>query len=301
MRINVVKSKNATSYYLIKNVFHNGKRSTKTVEKLGTKAELQKKHPDQDPLVWAKNYAKERTTEEKKLLQEKAETVIVKYDSTKQVAAHGTVLYNVGFLFLQQIFFQLGLDRVCRKISRKYQFKYDLTKILSTLLFARILDPGSKRSSVKFAHKMLGTKEIPLHQVYRALEILAQESMEIEEFIYQQSPHLIQGNTQVLYYDCTNFFFEIEEADDFRKYGRSKEHRPNPIVQMGLFLDGSGIPLAFHIFDGSSNEQPSLLVLEKKILQDFQLSKFIVCTDGGLSSQKNRNFNHSGQRGYVTT
>lgn len=105
MRINVVKSKNATSYYLTKDVFHNGKRSTKIVEKIGTKAEMRKKYSDWDPLVQARNYAKEKILAEKKVLQEKAETVIVKYDSTKQISAHGTVLYNVGSLFYNRFSF----------------------------------------------------------------------------------------------------------------------------------------------------------------------------------------------------
>lgn len=297
----MVKSKNATSYYLIKDVFHNGKRSTKTVEKIGTKRELQQKYPEIDPLEWAKKYAQERTQAEKRKLKTQTESVIIKYDSTKQIAAQNAVLYNVGFLFLRQVYYDLGLDRICRQIARRHQFKYDLNEILSTLLFTRVLKPGSKKSAVNFAQTLLGTKEIPLHQVYRALEILAEESLALEEFIYRQSSRVITRNTQVLYYDCTNFFFEIEEADEFRKYGHSKEHRPNPLVQMGLFLDGSGIPLAFHLFDGERNEQPSLIKLEKKILKDFDMSKFVVCTDAGLSSQANRNFNHRGQRSYVTT
>ena len=140
-----------------------------------------------------------------------------------------------------------------------------------------------------------------LHQVYRALEILAKENDFFQSQLYKNSDQIMDRRKGILYYDCTNYYFEIEKEDDFRKYGFSKEHRPNPIVQMGLFMDADGIPLTFSIFNGNENEQPSMKPLEKKILSDFGVKRFVVCTDAGLSSAPNRILNNTADRRFVTT
>ena len=137
--------------------------------------------------------------------------------------------------------------------------------------------------------------------MYRALEVIANENDFFQSELYKNSQNLVNRNNEVLYYDCTNYYFEIEEEDDFRKYGISKEHRPNPIVQMGMFMDADAIPLAFSIFEGNQNEQPSMSPLEQKIIKDFGTSNFIVCTDAGLSSTSNRKLNSIQGRGFVTT
>jgi len=136
--------------------------------------------------------------------------------------------------------------------------------------------------------------------IYRALDILAPESDVIEKSVYQNSAALVDRQTEILYYDCTNFYFEIENAAGLKQHGGSKESRPHHIVQMGLFMDGSGLPLAFVIHTGNQNEQPTLKPLEKRILKDFQLSKFVVCTDAVLSSHENRLYNSMGYRAFIT-
>ena len=140
-----------------------------------------------------------------------------------------------------------------------------------------------------------------MHQIYRALDVLAEHSDEIQAEIYKNSLDVIDRSKKVLYYDCTNYFFELEEADGLKQYGKSKENRPNPIVQMGLFMDANGLPLAFSMFPGNENEQPSLKPLEQKILKDFGLAKFVVCTDAGLASTDNRKFNNMNERSYIVT
>ena len=137
--------------------------------------------------------------------------------------------------------------------------------------------------------------------MYRALEVIAEENDFFQSELYKNSQSVIERKKKVLYYDCTNFYFEIEEDDDFIKYEISKEHRPNPIVQMGLFMDADGIPLSFSVFDGNKNEQPSMTPLEEKIINDFETSEFVVCTDAGLSSTANRQFNNKHGRSFVTT
>ena len=127
--------------------------------------------------------------------------------------------------------------------------------------------------------------------------VLAEKCDAIQEFLYENSRKVVSRNTSVLYYDCTNYFFETEEERGSCRYGKSKEHRPLPVIQMGLLMDGNGFPLSFVIL----NEQPSLIPLEKRIIKDFGITKFIVCTDAGLASNDNREFNTQGERSYIVT
>ena len=154
--------------------------------------------------------------------------------------------------------------KFAEKYEQDHNYKYDLNAILSDLIYTRILDPGSKRSSFQAAKKFLEPPRYELHDSYRALSILAQESTFIQSEVYKNSCEIIKRNQGILYYDCTNYYFEIEQEEDDKQYGKSKENRPNPIIQMGLFTDGDGIPLAFSLFPGNQNEQKSLSPLEKK-------------------------------------
>lgn len=297
VRLKISKSKNAASLYVIKDVTIKGKRTTKIVEKLGTFDELKRKLGGQDPIEWAKKYIDQLNKNKKENNLE----IIAKFSQSKQIPKDNQVLFNGGYLFLQNIYHDLGLNNICKQISQKYKFTYDLNSILSRLLYTRILYPSSKRSSFKASFKFIEQPNFELQHVYRALEIISQESDFIESSVYKNSLKIAKRNSKILYYDCTNFFFEIEKADGLKQYGASKEHRPNPIVQMGLFMDGDGIPLAFSIFDGNKNEQPSLKPLEQRILSDFKLSQFVVCTDAGLSAHANRLFNNRNQRAFITT
>ncbi len=190
---------------------------------------------------------------------------------------------------------------MCKNISKNYDFKYDLDSILSRLIYGRILYPSSKLSCFEQSAKLYEQPGFELQHVYRALDVLARESDNIQAALYKNSKRIIKRKTGVLYYDCTNYFFDIDSEDGLKQYGPSKEHRPSPIVQMGLFMDKSGIPLAFCINPGNQNEQLSLKPLEQQIMKDFELSRFVVCTDAGLSSDANRKFNNFGERSFITT
>lgn len=209
--------------------------------------------------------------------------------------------FQGGYLFAQSIYYGLRLDKTCRKIKSRHKYQFDLNAILSDLIYNRILDPQSKESAYHAAQEFLEPPSYELHDVYLALSILAAESDFIQSEVFKNSNFLEERNSRILYYDCSNFYFEIEQEDGMKKYGKSKEHRPNPIVQMGLFIDGDGIPLAFSVFPGNQNEQTSLKPLEAKILQQFGCDKFIYCSDAGLASQANRNFNHMGKRAFIVT
>lgn len=297
MKVSISKSKNTTIYYLSKSIRVGNKTTTKTVEKIGTYDEIKKICGDMEPLDWAKQYAAKRSAEEKAAKQD----ILIKYSSSMLINKNIRRSCNAGYLFLQDIFHSLRLDKICSAISDKYKFEYDLNDILSMLIYSRIISPGSKRSSFNDSRKFLEQPECDLHQIYRALEVISKENDFFQSELYKNSQSVIDRKKEVLYYDCTNYYFEIEQEDDFRRYGVSKEHRPNPIVQMGLFMDADGIPLSFSLFNGNENEQPSMSPLEKKIIKDFDTSDFIVCTDAGLSSTANRKFNSIQGRGFVTT
>lgn len=296
MKVCISKSKNTTIYYLSKSVRIGSRTTTKTVEKIGTYDEIKEKCGDMEPLEWAKKYAAKRSAEEKAAKQD----VIMKCSSSMLIDKNVRRSCNAGYLFLMDIYYSLGIDKICAEISEKYKFEYDLNEILSMLVCSRIIAPGSKRSSLEEANGFVEQPKCSLHQIYRALEVIAKENDFFQSQLYKNSQSITERRKDVLYYDCTNYYFEIEDEDDFRKYGVSKEHRPNPIVQMGLFIDSDGIPLSFSVFDGNFSEQPSMTPLEKKILQDFDTSDFVVCTDSGLSSIANRRFNSIQGRGFVT-
>lgn len=297
MKLTCSRSKNSCTYYVQKSVRIGNRTTTKTVERLGSIEEIRARCGDQDPIEWAKEYAKKLSLTEK----ESKQGILLKYSASQLIDRNVRRSCNVGYLFLKDIYYSLGLDKICDTISEKYKFDYDLNDILLMLVCSRIIAPSSKLSSLEKAQSFLEQPVCSIHQVYRALEVIAKENDLFQAELYKNSQSVIERNKEVLYYDCTNYYFEIEEEDGFRKYGASKEHRPNPIVQMGLFMDASGIPLSFSVFDGNRNEQPTMTPLEKKIIRDFGTSDFIVCTDSGLSSAPNRRFNSVRGRGFVTT
>jgi len=297
MRLKISRSKNSASLYVIKSTWINGVHSTKIVEKLGTETELRKKLHGADPYEWAKKYIEELNQKEK----EGKRDVLVKYSPVKVIEKDEQHSFNGGYLFLQQIYHELKFNKLCAEISQKYKFTFNLNSILSRLLYSRIIYPSSKLATFQLSTKFIEQPDFELQHIYRALEVIAKESDFIQSSLYNNSLKISKRNTGVLYYDCTNYFFEIEQEEGLKQYGPSKEHKPNPIVQMGLFMDGDGIPLAFSINKGNTNEQLTLKPLEEKILSDFDLSKFIVCTDAGLASASNRKFNSKGERAYITT
>jgi len=297
MRIKKTISKNFEFYYIIKDVNRNGKRTTKIVEKLGKIDDIKKRANNQDPMIWLTNYVNDLTLKEKEGTRE----IIKSYSPTKTINKDTQNSFNGGYLFLQKIYYDLKINNICKDITDRHQFKYDLNSILSNLLYSRIIYPSSKLKTLELSKKYLEQPNFQYNDILRALEVIAKEFDFIQSELYKNSSKYLERNNKVLYYDCTNFFFEIEEEDEFRKYGKSKENRPNPIVQMGLFMDGDGIPIALDITPGNTNEQITLKPLEEKIIKDFNTSKFVVCTDAGLASTANRKFNNTNDRRFITT
>lgn len=297
MKLTVSRSKNAESYYVQKSYrTDSGKSSTRTVERLGTIEEVKARFGEENTMEAVKAYVRELT----KADREQSRDVIVKLSQGKMIRKGEQRCFNGGYLFLQKVYHELGLDRICKKLEKKHKNKYDLDGILSTLLYTRILYPGSKLSSLEDAKRFIEQPGADIHQVYRALSLLAGESDDIQAAVYKNSLKLAPRQDKVIYYDCTNYYFESEEENGLRQYGHSKENRPNPIVQMGLFTDMDGIPLAFCINPGNTAETTTLKPLEDKLKDKFGLSKVVVCTDGGLASYENRKNDHVGERAFIT-
>ena len=302
MNLHITKSKNAESFYIAQSYAKSGGgTSSKIIRKLGTLQQLLPEHgPTRDDvLAWAKNEVKLETEKYKK--EKEAKTVLVPFHADRQLDYGRQKFYRGGYLFPQSVYYGLQMNKICRKLKAKYKFKYDINAILSDLVYTRILEPASKRASYKAALEFLEKPSYGLHDVYRALDVIGAECDFIQSEVYKNSSFLGKRNDKILYYDCTNYYFEIEQEDGSKKYGKSKEHRPNPIIQMGLFMDGDGIPLAFSLFPGNTNEQKSLKPLEEKVLRDFGCQKFIYCSDAGLSSEAIRTYNHMGERAFIVT
>ena len=288
MKLTISKSKNSATFYVQKSIRKsNGSVSSVTIEKLGNLDQVRARANGVDPYQWAQEYVNELNQKE----YEEQKSVMISRSPVKLMKKGDAHSFNCGYLFLQRIYYDLGLDKICRSIQEKYSFEYDLNEVLSILTYTRILYPSSKNATNQKARTFLEQPSFQLHDIYRALSVLSAESDLIQSRLYQNSQKILERRDDILYYDCTNYYFEIEQEDELRRYGKSKQHQPLPIVGMGLFMDADGIPLAFSIYPGNQNEQPTLKPLEQKVLNDYGMSQVVVCTDAGLSSVQNRKFN----------
>lgn len=300
MKLIVSKSKNSESFYIGKSfIDDSGKSTSKVVKKLGTLSQLSRKlDTDRDGVMeWCKLQVKKETELEKK----ESERVLIPFYPSKHIEADRKNLFNCSYLFLQDILYDMKFKNIIRNIDNRHEYDYDLEAIVSDLVYARILEPCSKRGSYELCKSFLEPPKYDIHNVYRALSVIAQEDDHIQSELYKNSNFVVRRNNKVLYYDCTNYYFEIEQEDDLRKYGKGKDHKPNPIVQMGLFMDGDGIPLAYNLFPGNQSEQSSMTPTESKIINEFGFEQFIICTDAGLASKTNKRFNHVDGRCFIIT
>ena len=300
MYIAVTGSKNNKDVYIYQSFRKkDGKSSSRIYKKLGKyNTLLEQFDGDEDRLMaWAKDEAAKET----ELYNQHTGKVMVEFSQAACIPFNENRSFHAGYLFLQELCTELRLDNICRVIKGRHKFKYDFHAILTDLVYARVLSPSSKLSSYSFCKTLLEPPKYEIQDVYRALSVIAEESDFIQSELYKNSNFVHPRNQRILYYDCTNYYFEIEEESGSRHYGKSKENRPNPIVTMGLFMDADGIPLAFDIFPGNQNEQTTLKPLEKKIIRDFNCSEFIFCSDAGLGSSNNREFNSMGNRSYIIT
>ena len=297
MRLHI-RTKNNYSYYsIIKDYTNlNGKRSTKIFEKLGNQNQVEDRFGKNNTIEKIKEYIEELNSKDKN------ELIKLELSPSKKISK-GKRNFNIGYLFLKNIYSDLKIHDICNQIQEQYKFEFDLNEVLSYLVFARIIYPSSKLETFKQCQNFIEQPKFKLHDEYRALNYITENMDFIQEQLFNNSKNIIKRNSKIIYYDCTNYFFEIDEEDDLKKYGISKEHRPNPLVGMGLFMDGDGIPLSFNIYPGNQNEQKTLIPEESKIINDFKLddTKVILCTDAGLASDEIKKYNIKNGRGFVIT
>lgn len=247
LRVKISESKNSKSFYIIKSVRINGKSTSKIVEKLGTLEEVTLKANGQDPYEWAKARAKELTKQAAK----KEPDILVKFSPNKQIKPNQESLFNGGYLFLQQLYYQLGLHKICEKISKTYKFEFDLNAILSQLVYSRILYPGSKLQAFHTIDKYIERPNVSLHQFYRALEVISKENDFIQSQLYKNSQDVIQRNSKILYYDCTNFSLKLSKKMAFGNMDIPKKNVPTQLFRWGYLW--------------TETESPSLLILRQEI------------------------------------
>ena len=301
MRLGWTKNKNSTTYRAVKTIRVNGKNKTLPIKTFGSDRFICETYGVTDAKAWAKEQVRLMNEAER----DESASFNIELNPSLDLPLDAQIRFNGGYLFLQDIYYELGLDKICRAISGRHSYNYDLNSILSRLIYTRILFPSSKKSSFKESKRFIEQPSFELHDIYRALSVIAEESDYIQSRLFKNSSELSKRKTGVIYYDCTNFYFEIEQAEDDKQYGVSKENKPLPIVEMGLFMDMEGIPIAFGISPGNTNEQNTMIPLEKKLTEKFDMSRFVVCTDAGLSSAGNRYYNNyeknDGCRSFITT
>lgn len=315
MSLHAVKIKDR--YYILKDITKNGKHSTTTVEKLGKAEEIIAAHGCNDAMEWARQRALELDMKDREASDPEGRHYILARDNVR-IPKGAQNSFNVGYLPLQKIYYDLRFPSICSAVSKRHSFDFDLDAIFSRLIYSQILFPGSKLRVTDLSRRLFEHPDFEYHQVLRALSVISEHFDEIQSSVYKNSLRVIDRKSGVVFYDCTNYYFEIEREDDdlpaedagtfeemeskrgLRKYGRSKEHKPAPIVQVGLLMDLTGLPIAIIVTSGSRNEQMTLVPVEKKVLKDYGIRDFIVCTDSGLSSEENRKFNNCYGRAFIT-
>lgn len=273
-----------------------GSSTTKNVRRLGTLEEIRQREGVSDAWAWAKAQVELENTREK----ENRRKVTVSYCPDKVIDKDKQRSFNIGYIVLNKIFYELGIERICDGIERRSKITFDLAEIVRQIVLCRILWPASKLETWKMAATLALVKPVKLHQIYRALVTVSRNLDYMQERLFHYSKNVMQRNTSVVYYDCTNFFFETTTETELRRPGASKENRRTPIVQMGIFMDADGLPLAFNINPGNTNEQVTLRPLEKLIGERLNIEEFIMCTDAGLSSGGNKLYNNTGNRRFIT-
>lgn len=273
-----------------------GSSTTKNVRRLGTLEEIRQREGVSDAWAWAKS----QVALENAMDKENRRKVSVDFCPDRVLVMDEQRSFNVGYLVLDKIYHELGMRKICEGMERRGQFKFDLCEIVRQLVLCRILWPASKLETWKLAGRLALVKPVSLHQIYRALPVVGRGMDYLQQRLFHYSKDLLGRNTSVIYYDCTNFFYESTRQTELRRPGASKENRRTPIVQLGVFMDADGLPLAFNINPGNTNEQTTLRPLERMIGQKMDIEEFIMCTDAGLSSGGNKLYNDTGRRKFIT-
>ena len=300
--------------YYIQQGFRNGKKTTtKNIKRLGKHSELLL--ITDNPLEYAKNEVKKMNEEYRSGRSEFIVTMDFneRIPSTDSPCSNSTSL-NIGYLYLKDIYAKLNLSDFFKSVSSDRKITYDCNKICQFLTYARILDPASKYGTYDKLDTYYEKPQVEYQHMIRFLDILDRNSDKYLKHLFDNSENIVKRDTSVMYYDCTNYFFETEKPDEeivdevtgeiilgLRQFGISKENKTSPIVEMGLIMDSRGIPISMCIHPGNTNEQLTAVPLEKEVIKMTGNKKFIYCADAGLGSYNIRKFNDMGGRAYIVT
>jgi len=302
MRLRALNIKNVKYYSIIEDYKRNGKRTTRVLDNIGNEKQIIKLSNNDNLSVeeWLKKYFEDFKN---KYTDNEPNEVIIKKYSDKLIPSNKTNNYNVGYLFLKEIYYSLKIDKIVNTISKKYKFEFDLNSVLSNLVFSRIIYPSSKLKTYELCKNFIEVPKHNLENIYRGLTYLNNDLDYIQKEIYNNSKAIIDRNTRIIYFDCTNYYFDINEETDLQKYGVGKDKKPKPLVGMGLFMDGKGLPIAMNIYPGSESETKQLIPLQKKIISNYDLDnkKTIICTDAAMCTDEIKKFNIKDNRAFVIT
>jgi len=300
MRLKMTKTKTNVTYCIIKDYTNlQGKRSTCVYEALGNMEKLKERFGSNDTMVKVQEYIDSLN---QRIKNNRELPVNLTLNPNKQIEKDINRTFYSGHLFLRKIYYELGINKICDHIKEKYNFKFDINSIVECLVFARVIWPSSKLSTYEQSKKFLGNYNFNIQHVYRTLSYLSSEIDKIQEELFDYSNKVIDRNYQVIYYDCTNYFFYTEE-DDFKRYGISKQHQPLPLVQMGLFMDADGYPFAMNINPGNTSETKTMIPSEKDFLNKYNMESknIVVCTDAAMCTDDIKSFNIKNGRGFIIT
>ena len=301
-RLRATIAKNIKYYSIIEDFYRNGKRTTKTLLTLGNQNKVSdlasKENIDVD--TYLNNCLNKYIEEHPKVVD--VEVIIKKY-ANRQIPINKINKFNAGYLFLEDIYYSLKINKIVNKITQKYKFEFDLNEVLSYLVFSRIIYPSSKLKTYELSKNFIETPKYNLENIYRGLTYLNKEMDFIQKEIYNNSKSIIDRNTRIMYFDCTNYYFDISEETEIQKYGKGKDGKAKPLVGMGLFMDGNGLPIGMNIYPGNENETKHLLPLQEKIENDFELQnkQTIICTDAAMCTDEIKQFNIKDGKAFVIT
>ena len=302
-RIKTNKYTNTQSYCIIEDYKRNGKRTTRVVENIANyqKVSMLAKEQGIDVDTWLDNYLNDYRKRNGLILD--GEKVIIEKYSNRIIPKNKINKFNVGYLFLKDIYYSLRLDKIVKDITEKYKFVFDLNEVLCNLVFSRIIYPSSKLKTYELSKNFIETPKYNLENLYRGLTYLNSDLDYIQKQLYSNSKSVVDRNTKIMYFDCTNYYFDINEETELQKYGHGKDGKAKPLVGMGLFMDGNGLPIAMNIFPGSDSETKQLIPLQKQIANDFDLEdkKTIICTDAAMCTDEIKQFNIKDGRSFVIT
>lgn len=300
MRLKKVTTKSNNNYAIIGDYTKsNGKRSTYIYEILGNDQKLVERFGTDNTMNEVNEYIKSLN---KKLKEGKELPIILNLNPNKRIEKDEERTFFSGLLFLRKIYYDLEINKIFKEIQNKYKFNFDINSIVECLVFARIIWPSSKLSTYNQSKRFIGNYNFEIQHVYRTLQYLAKEIDNIQKDLFNYSKNTMDRDFRVVYYDCTNYFFYTEE-NDFQRYGISKQHQPLPLVQMGLFMDSDGYPIAMNINPGNTAESKTMVPGEEKIIKDYNLSNknIVVCTDAAMCTDEIKNFNVKDGRGFIIT